>query len=670
MNSLNESLYSEPSGFFSQRSYLSAALIFVFALGMFKYLFFYLRLLYNAIQTGARRRTSEGEIRESAIKEIRRLYHAIKNSGSKNFTGIIKEGLDIVSYNELIDLFIQKKMFQKVFDLLIKLKDPNFFLAINKETQKICIEGINNIIKSKESIDGTILKHLFKELIEANSIISKRLFIQIIESFILLKDIEYALEFYLNYKSKCNDILTEVLELLMSLGKQAKITPAFFSFVLDYIINNELVKDVVCLLVEVLVNNEDLNKLDQLLAVLKKYKDRVSLSSYGKMIVVYGSNRKRDRVLELGGLLEYWHLQPNEKTFGCLMENYLKCGLFDKVVETYRMIENKENYKYNLVIYTTLMRAYAKKRQFSKVLDLYQDIKSRGQYTLNRIAYNTLLDCCVECKQFHKIQEIFADMISKKTSVQSEDEKDLIEPDLITYSILIKGICKADCMDKAMEIYEEMKSKKMALDCILYNSLLDGFAKSKHHSKKYQTVLNDMKIRHIKYNDCTYSILIKLYSKHKDFNKVLDTYNTMKANNIKPTLIIYTCLLQACIKNHGINTALEIYEEIKEQSISLDAVAYNIIINGCIFSGKIIQGCKIICEAINNDILLAVDTYENCLWNIIQNGYINFSLKKHYAGIICEFIELKNIQISNNCYKKVKSLLNKVQVKTYYVRKS
>jgi len=67
-----------------------------------------------------------------------------------------------------------------------------------------------------------------------------------------------------------------------------------------------------------------------------------------------------------------------------------------------------------------------------------------------------------------------------------------IEPDLVTYSTLIKGYCTLGDMDRAFALMSEIKQDgKMRLDEILYNSILEGCGRQQDVDKATQ-VLKEM----------------------------------------------------------------------------------------------------------------------------------------------------------------------------------
>merc|ERR1719198_2459633 len=85
----------------------------------------------------------------------------------------------------------------------------------------------------------------------------------------------------------------------------------------------------------------------------------------------------------------------------------------------------------------------------------------------NTITYNTLLDACGKCDAMCRASGLLEDM-----------SKANVEPDIITYSTLIKGYCIEGSVEKAFRVLEDMKAQgKLQPDEIMYNSLLDGCAK-------------------------------------------------------------------------------------------------------------------------------------------------------------------------------------------------
>merc|ERR1719377_101896 len=85
-----------------------------------------------------------------------------------------------------------------------------------------------------------------------------------------------------------------------------------------------------------------------------------------------------------------------------------------------------------------------------------------------------------------------------------------VEPDIITYSTIVKGYCLEGDVDRAFDVLEDMKSDgKFQPDEIMYNSILDGCAKQ-HRVEHALNVLEEMKATGVGPSNYTLSILVKL----------------------------------------------------------------------------------------------------------------------------------------------------------------
>lgn len=89
------------------------------------------------------------------------------------------------------------------------------------------------------------------------------------------------------------------------------------------------------------------------------------------------------------------------------------------------------------------------------------------------------------------------------------------QPDLITYSTLIKGYCKEKNIERALIMLDEMENSGIKADEVLYNSLLDGCCKSNEIDMALK-VYHNMRTLRIKPSNVTFSILVKIYGKQRN----------------------------------------------------------------------------------------------------------------------------------------------------------
>merc|ERR1719272_390031 len=106
-------------------------------------------------------------------------------------------------------------------------------------------------------------------------------------------------------------------------------------------------------------------------------------------------------------------------------------------------------------------------------------------------------------------------------------KKAQVEPDVVTYSILIKAACAAGNLENAMSIFEKLKAEGLVLDEIAFNSLLMGC--SKHQQVAYaESVFDAMRVLNVHPSNVTFSILIKMYGRAKLLDKALAILDMME----------------------------------------------------------------------------------------------------------------------------------------------
>jgi len=223
-------------------------------------------------------------------------------------------------------------------------------------------------------------------------------------------------------------------------------------------------------------------------------------------------------------------------------------------------------------------------RQTNKVLVVYQEMRDRG-VPFNTISYNTMLDCCAKNGGMDRVPMFLENM-----------KADKIEPDIITYSTIIKGYCLAGDIDRAFDVMTEMKRDcKLTPDEILYNSLLDGCAKQQRVEQALQ-LLEDMRSNGVAPSNFTLSILAKLMGRARQLNQAFVLIDELCAQHgFRPNIQVYTCLIQACIQNRQLDRALKLHDTmITESGCQPDQKLYSVLVRGCLQAGQAEKAARVV----------------------------------------------------------------------------
>lgn len=375
--------------------------------------------------------------------------------------------------------------------------------------------------------------------------------------------------------------------------------------------------------------------------------------TYAIMIRGYGSDFRLERAFEIFQEMKQNNVAANEIIYGCLLNACVKCNKIEKACEIYDEIK-LSNIEMNLVLYTTLIKGYTKTKNFEKAFEIYQKLLSDKAIVTNIIAYNAILDACVECGDYDMMGKIYDDI-----KVNALADENLPQPDLITYSTVIKGYSRMKNVDKVMDIYNYLRARDdMILDEVIFNSILDGLLKSMRFEDALK-VYEDMRKQDVKRSNATFSILIKIHSKMDNVEKAVEVYNEMIAEKMKPSLITYTSMIQILIKTKKIQNAIDIFDEILKLKLTPDQVMYNVIINGCVFNGRLDDACRFLFESFKANIKLCNDVYKNVLNNLLTNRLMEINYKNDITLRLCKELKTRGLKIDYELYYKVMKMIYK-----------
>merc|ERR1719486_1300943 len=174
--------------------------------------------------------------------------------------------------------------------------------------------------------------------------------------------------------------------------------------------------------------------------------------------------------------------------------------------------------------------------------------------------------------------------MDRATNLLVDMKESCVEPDIVTYSTIVKGYCAEGDVDRAFSVLEDMKGDdKLAPDEIMYNSILDGCAKQ-HRIEDALKVLEEMKSTGVVPSNYTLSILVKLLGHARRLNQAFRMVEELSTENgFRPNVQVYTCLVQACILNRRLEKALSLHDTmVADAGCRVDDKFYAVLAKGCL----------------------------------------------------------------------------------------
>ncbi|CAA2967701.1 Hypothetical predicted protein [Olea europaea subsp. europaea] len=212
------------------------------------------------------------------------------------------------------------------------------------------------------------------------------------------------------------------------------------------------------------------------------------------------------------------------------------------------------------------MRAYAKSGYCDEAIGAFETMKDTGLKS-NLVTFNALINVCGKGgADFKRASMIFDEMFSNG-----------VQPDRITYNLLLTVSSGAGLWETARSLLSEMVCKGIDQDIYTYNTLLDAACSGGPIDVAFE-IMSDMLTKNILPNEVT--TVIHGCAKAGRLERALSLFNEMKFAAVKLDRVSYNTL-PAIYASLGRNKeALNISKEMESMGIEKDVVTFNALLDG------------------------------------------------------------------------------------------
>ncbi|XP_076919913.1 uncharacterized protein LOC143580882 [Bidens hawaiensis] len=237
-----------------------------------------------------------------------------------------------------------------------------------------------------------------------------------------------------------------------------------------------------------------------------------------------------------------------------------------------------------------LISLYGKSRMFDHARKVFDEMPERN-CPRTVLSANALLTACVNSKRFSEVPELFREV-----------REDLgIEPDDVTYNVVIKGLCEMEDTDSALKAVNEMESKGLECGLYTYNTVLDAL----YRNGKILEADNQweaMKSKNLEPDVRTYNAKVRGLVVDKRMTEAVGLLDEMRTNRVDPDVYTYNGLINGFVKNDDLMEVKKWYAEMVKNKIVPDSVTYRIIIAFACKKGEYKYGFELCKEGLAKEV--------------------------------------------------------------------
>eukprot|EP00026_Physarum_polycephalum_P002122 Phypoly_transcript_02126.p1 GENE.Phypoly_transcript_02126~~Phypoly_transcript_02126.p1 ORF type:complete len:982 (+),score=246.02 Phypoly_transcript_02126:1-2946(+) len=293
----------------------------------------------------------------------------------------------------------------------------------------------------------------------------------------------------------------------------------------------------------------------------------VDLVLYNSYITYFVKHNKPQKALGVLDTMDKDKVKPNLITWNIFIDLFCREGLFHEAIGIFDSLRARK-LQPEVTTCNILISYLAKAKKNDLAMEIYGKMRDLGVKP-DIYIHNTIIKMYVDSNQFEQAQRVFQRLKGPKSKIQ---------PDRVTYSILIDKLAKDGKFADARDMMDEMKNSGLKADAFLYTNVILALGKAgkvDSVTDAYDEMLEDG----IQPNANVYHALLDAYKRNGKLDKVKAVEEEIKRKNIKTNSSSYATLVEEFVQNAEVEKGIQIVNEMKSKHMTPSEKIYTSLYN-------------------------------------------------------------------------------------------
>ncbi|KAL7551689.1 hypothetical protein ACHAWF_014875 [Thalassiosira exigua] len=209
-----------------------------------------------------------------------------------------------------------------------------------------------------------------------------------------------------------------------------------------------------------------------------------------------------------------------------------------------------------LVTYNTMMDAFANAGRYEDAHGIFRRLKGSNVLRPDEVTYTTLIKASIRSGEIDRALDLFDDM--KWTGLR---------PDIVSYNSVIESLCGAGRLYEAKDLVTDMETTgQVAPNSMTYGLLMRGLLRANKPGPcltLFESACADTRTAALTEDVRLYTTAISAAAALGDHERALDLVARMNRVGVRPNKKTLTALMGACIAGRKYDAAADVFSKIK-----------------------------------------------------------------------------------------------------------
>jgi pentatricopeptide repeat protein len=190
------------------------------------------------------------------------------------------------------------------------------------------------------------------------------------------------------------------------------------------------------------------DKVEEAVTLLNTWRSTLTPNTvmYSTIIKGFANSRQAQRALDMWKEMREQKLSFNTVVYNSLIDSQARVGAMDEVSQIVESME-PNGCRPDSITYSTIVKGYCIKGDLDKAFDVFRNMQSNG-LAVDSIVYNTIMDGATRHNRMDLVDQVLEDMQTHN-----------IKPSNFTLGILMKMYGRRHQLDKAFQVLEDLPKR-------------------------------------------------------------------------------------------------------------------------------------------------------------------------------------------------------------------